>query len=78
MVIKHVKRFKANQVEEVACVTYELIFGRDTSATVKYDRTARSGRRQPKNTKGPSDPNGFINNLENKRLLQQAAHHRSG
>jgi S1-C subfamily serine protease/pSer/pThr/pTyr-binding forkhead associated (FHA) protein len=63
MVIKHLSGSKANQVEEFALRHHnELIFGRDTSATVKYDpdRDDLVGRQHAKITKDPSDPNGFL------------------
>lgn len=63
MVIKHLSGSKANQVEEFALRHHnELIFGRDTSATVKYDpdRDDLVGRQHAKISKDPSDPNGFL------------------
>ena len=63
MVIKHLSGSKANQVEEFALRHHnELIFGRDTSATVKYDpdRDDLVGRQHAKITKDPNDPNGFL------------------
>lgn len=63
MVIKHLSGSRANQVEEFALRHHnELIFGRDTSATVKYDpdRDDLVGRQHAKIAKDPSDPNGFV------------------
>lgn len=63
MLIKHLSGSKANQVEEFALKHHnELIFGRDTSATVKYDpdRDDLVGREHAKITRDPSDPNGFL------------------
>jgi serine protease Do len=63
MLIKHLSGSKANQVEEFALKHHtELLFGRDTSATVKYDpdRDDLVGRNHAKITRDPSDPNGFL------------------
>jgi S1-C subfamily serine protease len=63
MVIKHLSGSKANQVEEFALRHHnELVFGRDTSATIKYDpdRDDLVGRQHAKISRDPSDPNGFI------------------
>ncbi len=63
MVIKHLSGSRANQVEEFALRHHnELVFGRDNSATVKYDpdRDDLVGRQHAKISKDPSDPNGFI------------------
>ncbi|HEX8636422.1 MAG TPA: FHA domain-containing protein, partial [Pyrinomonadaceae bacterium] len=63
MVIKHLSGSRANQVEEFALRHHnELIFGRDTSATVKYDpdRDDLVGRQHAKISKDPADPNGFV------------------
>ncbi|MFN6962999.1 MAG: trypsin-like peptidase domain-containing protein [Pyrinomonadaceae bacterium] len=63
MIIKHLSGSKANQVEEFALRHHnELIFGRDTSATVKYDpdRDDLVGRQHAKIARDPSDPNGFV------------------
>lgn len=66
MLIKHVSGSKANQVEEFALRHHnELVFGRDASATVKYDpdRDDLVGREHAKITRNPndpSDPNGFL------------------
>ena len=63
MLIKHVSGSKANQVEEFALRHYEeLIFGRDTGVTVKFDpdRDDLVGRQHAKITKDPNDPNGFL------------------
>jgi len=62
MLIKHLSGSKANQVEEFSLKHHnELIFGRDTSATVKYDpdRDDLVGRQHAKISRDPSDPNGF-------------------
>jgi len=62
MLIKHLSGSKANQVEEFSLKHHnELIFGRDTSATVKYDpdRDDLVGRQHAKIARDPSDPNGF-------------------
>lgn len=63
MLIKHLSGSKANQVEEFALKHHnELIFGRDTSATVKYDpdRDDLVGRQHAKISRDQSDPNGFL------------------
>ena len=63
MLIKHLSGSKANQVEEFALKHHnELIFGRDTSATVKYDpdRDDLVGRQHAKISRDPNDPNGFL------------------
>lgn len=63
MVIKHLSGSKSNQVEEFALRHHhELIFGRDTSATVKYDpdRDDLVGRQHAKIARDPADPNGFL------------------
>lgn len=63
MLIKHLSGSKANQVEEYALKHHnELIFGRDTSATVKYDpdRDDLVGRQHAKIARDPNDPNGFL------------------
>lgn len=63
MVIKHLSGSKANQVEEFALRHHnELIFGRDTSATVKYDpdRDDLVGRQHAKITRDPNNPEGFL------------------
>ena len=62
MLIKHLSGSKANQVEEFALKHHnELIFGRDVSATVKYDpdRDDLVGREHAKIARDASDPNGF-------------------
>ena len=62
MLIKHLSGSKANQVEEFALKYHnELIFGRDTGATVKYDpdRDDLVGREHAKIARDPADPNGF-------------------
>ncbi len=62
MLIKHLSGSKANQVEEFALKHHnELIFGRDTGATVKYDpdRDDLVGREHAKISRDPADPNGF-------------------
>lgn len=63
MLIKHLSGSKANQVEEFAIKHHnELIFGRDASATVKYDpdRDDLVGREHAKIERDPADPNGFL------------------
>jgi len=63
MLIKHLSGSKANQVEEFALKHHnELIFGRDTSATVKYDpdRDDLVGRQHAKIALDPNDPNSFL------------------
>ena len=63
MLIKHLSGSKANQVEEFALKYHnELIFGRDPSATVKYDpdRDDLVGRQHAKISLDPNDPNGFL------------------
>ncbi len=63
MLIKHLSGSKANQVEEFSLRHHnELIFGRDTSATVKYDpdRDDLVGRAHAKIARDPADPNGFL------------------
>ena len=63
MLIKHLSGSKANQVEEFAIKHHnELIFGRDTSATVKYDpdRDDLVGRQHAKISRDPNDPNSFL------------------
>ncbi|MCU1288927.1 MAG: hypothetical protein JWN60_1156 [Acidobacteria bacterium] len=63
MIIKHLSGSKANQVEEFALRHHnELVFGRDTSATVKYDpdRDDLVGRQHAKITRDPSSPEGFL------------------
>jgi len=66
MLIKHLSGSKANQVEEFSLKYHnELVFGRDVSATVKYDpdRDDLVGREHAKisrNPNDPADPNGFV------------------
>jgi S1-C subfamily serine protease len=63
MIIKHLTGSKSNQVEEFALKHHnELIFGRDVSATVKFDpdRDDLVGRQHAKISRDPSDPNGFL------------------
>jgi S1-C subfamily serine protease len=63
MLIKHLSGSKANQVEEFAIKHHnELIFGRDTSATVKYDpdRDDLVGRQHAKISRDPNDANAFL------------------
>ncbi|HEV7699428.1 MAG TPA: trypsin-like peptidase domain-containing protein [Pyrinomonadaceae bacterium] len=62
MLIKHLSGSKANQVEEFALKHHnEVIFGRDASATVKYDpdRDDLVGRQHAKIAQDPADPNSF-------------------
>jgi len=63
MLIKHLSGSKANQVEEFAIKHHnELIFGRDVSATVKYDpdRDDLVGRQHAKVSRDPNDPDAFL------------------
>ncbi len=63
MLIKHLSGSKANQVEEFALKHHdELVFGRDASATVKYDpdRDDLVGRQHAKISRDPNDPNSFL------------------
>ena len=63
MIIKHSSGSKANQVEEFPLNHYrELILGRDSSSTVKYDpdRDDLVGRQHAKISRDPSDPEGFL------------------
>lgn len=63
MLIKHLSGSKANQVEEFALKHHnELIFGRDTSATVKYDpdRDDLVGRQHARITRDANDANSFL------------------
>ena len=63
MLIKHLSGSKANQVEEFAIKHHnELIFGRDVSATVKYDpdRDDLVGRQHAKISRDPNDPEAFL------------------
>lgn len=63
ILIKHLSGSKANQVEEFAIKHHnELIFGRDTAVTVKYDpdRDDLVGRQHAKISIDPADPQGFL------------------
>lgn len=63
MIIKHSSGSKANQVEEFPLHHYsELVLGRDSSSTVKYDpdRDDLVGRQHAKISRDPSDENGFL------------------
>lgn len=63
MIIKHLTGSKANQIEEFALRHHnELIFGRDASATVKYDadRDDLVGREHAKIERDPDTENGFL------------------
>ena len=63
MLIKHLSGSKANQVEEFAIKHHnDLVFGRDASATVKYDpdRDDLVGRQHAKISRDPNDPNSFL------------------
>lgn len=63
MIIKHLSGSKANQVEEFALRHHSsLIFGRESSATVKYDADQDDlvGREQARIELDPSDPNAFL------------------
>jgi serine protease Do len=62
VIIKHLSGSKANQVEEFALKHHDqIIFGRETSSTVRYDpdRDDLVGRQHAKIQKDPNDPNGF-------------------
>src|SRR5215213_7774006 len=63
IVLRHLSGSKANQVEEFPLShVKELVFGRDPSATVKYDpdRDDLVGRQHAKITQDPNDPSQFI------------------
>lgn len=63
MIIKHLSGSKANQVEEFPLHHYsDLILGRDSSATVKYDpdRDDLVGRQHARLGRDPNDPNSFL------------------
>lgn len=63
MIIKHLSGSKANQVEEFALRHHSnLIFGRESSATVKYDpdRDDLVGREHAKIELDPQNQNAFI------------------
>ena len=63
IVLKHQSGSKANQVEEFPLNhVKELIFGRDPSATVKYDpdRDDLVGRQHARITLDPNDPTQFV------------------
>lgn len=63
MIIKHLTGSKANQIEEFALKHHNnLIFGRDNSATVKYDpdRDDLVGREHAKIELDPNNPEGFL------------------
>jgi S1-C subfamily serine protease len=63
IVLKHLSGSKANQVEEFPLNhVKEIILGRDTSATVKYDpdRDDLVGRQHAKIAQDSSDPSQFI------------------
>ncbi|HEX8338927.1 MAG TPA: trypsin-like peptidase domain-containing protein [Pyrinomonadaceae bacterium] len=63
IVLKHLSGSKANQVEEFPLNhVKELILGRDSSSTVKYDpdRDDLVGRQHAKITQDPNDPSQFI------------------
>lgn len=63
IVLRHLSGSKANQVEEFPLAHFrELIFGRDPSASVKYDpnRDDLVGRQHAKIIQDPADPNQFI------------------
>lgn len=63
MLIKHLSGSKANQVEEFSLKHHnELIFGRDLTATVRYDadRDDLVGRQHAKIARDPANPNGFL------------------
>ncbi len=63
MIIKHLSGSKANQVEEFALRHHSsLIFGRESSATVKYDpdRDDLVGREHARIELDPNDQNAFL------------------
>lgn len=63
MIIKHLTGSKANQVEEFAIRHHSsLIFGRESTATVKYDadRDDSVGREHARIDIDPNDPNAFL------------------
>jgi serine protease Do len=63
IVLKHLSGSKANQVEEFPLSHFrELIFGRDPSASVKYDpnRDDLVGRQHARIIQDQADPNQFI------------------
>lgn len=63
IVLRHMSGSKANQVEEFPLSHFrELIFGRDPSASVKYDpnRDDLVGRQHAKIIQDPANPNQFI------------------
>ncbi|MEK6410543.1 MAG: FHA domain-containing protein [Acidobacteriota bacterium] len=63
IVLRHLSGSKANQVEEFPLAHFrELIFGRDPSASVRYDpnRDDLVGRQHAKIVQDPADPNQFI------------------
>lgn len=63
MIIKHLSGSKANQTEEFALRHHNnLIFGRDVSATVKYDpdRDDLVGREHARIELDPNDANSFL------------------
>lgn len=62
MIIKHLSGSKANQTEEFALRHHtSLIFGREASATIKYDpdRDDLVGREHARIELDPNDPNAF-------------------
>ena len=63
IVLRHLSGSKASQVEEFPLAHFrELIFGRDPSASVRYDpnRDDLVGRQHAKIIQDPADPNQFI------------------
>jgi pSer/pThr/pTyr-binding forkhead associated (FHA) protein/S1-C subfamily serine protease len=63
IVLRHLSGSKASQVEEFPLAHFrELIFGRDPSASVKYDpnRDDLVGRQHAKIIQDPADPNHFV------------------
>ena len=63
IVLRHLTGSKANQVEEFPLShVKEVVFGRDPSATVKYDpdRDDLVGRQHAKITPDPTDPTQFV------------------
>ena len=63
IVLRHLSGSKANQVEEFPLAHFrELVFGRDPSASVRYDPNIDDlvGRQHAKLIQDPADPNQFV------------------
>ena len=63
IVLRHLSGSKANQVEDFPLTHFrELVFGRDPSASVKYDPNMDDlvGRQHAKLIQDPADPNQFV------------------